>query len=380
MIRVIYTQAAKFGGAGIGTIAYYFVHAIAQAGYLQRAIVAYADSYDLPRRQIRTFPWMRLVARLARDNHPLRDTVFDWAAARFIEPCDVFHGWSDQCLYSLRQAKKLGALTFVERPNSHERQAFRLIQEEYDRWGFKDRAAIRPLGLQRPLAEYAMADFVTVPSSFVYDSFLAEGFTADRLFLVPYGVDIDHFIPATKPPASDHFVLLFVGQVSLRKGIPYLLKAWQQLNLPQAKLWLAGRVAPNAEAFVAGYAGDATIRFLGHVHDPRPLYQQASAFVLPSIEEGSALVTYEAMASALPLIYTHNTGAIARDGIEGIQIPIRDVDALAAAIERLYWQPELRWELGQNARRRAKAYTWQKAGEKLLAAYHAALERRQSSG
>ncbi|UCC63272.1 MAG: hypothetical protein JSV36_21485, partial [Anaerolineae bacterium] len=85
-MRVIHTHAAKFAGAGIGSIAYQHAKAVHQAGYLQRAIVAYTDGHDVPPEKVVSFPWMRAVARLARDNHPLRDATFDRAAARFVQP------------------------------------------------------------------------------------------------------------------------------------------------------------------------------------------------------------------------------------------------------------------------------------------------------
>ncbi|MEX1020137.1 MAG: glycosyltransferase family 4 protein [Litorilinea sp.] len=374
-MQIIYTQAAKLGGSGIGSIAYQFIRAIAQSGSLKKAIVAYSGDHDLPDRQVQSFPWMRVVARLARDNHPVRDSIFDWAASRYIGECDIFHGWSHQCLYSLRRARQQGAITCLERPNSHDNNAQRLVQEEYDRWGFREHTAVRPLGLRRGLAEYAIADHFIVPSVFVHDSFLAEGVDQSRLHLVPYGVDIEHFIPPNATPPRDRFILLFVGQVNLRKGVPYLLQAWDQLNLPKAELWMAGRVSPDAREFVTDYLNHKSIRFLGHTHDTRSLYQQASAFVLPSIEEGSALVTYEAMATALPIIYTYNTGAIARPNMEGLQVPIREVDALAAAIERLYTDAELCRSLGQSGRKRVESYTWRHAGAKLLAAYRTILQR-----
>ncbi len=373
-MRVIYTQAAKFAGPGIGTIAYHFVRGLHRAGHLHRAIVGYAARHDIPWGKVITFPWMRLVARLARDNHPLRDAVFDRVAARYLEPCDIFHGWSHQCLVSLRRAGELGAVTFVERPNSHDRHQYRLLKEEFERWGFQGYEPVRPRGMRRGLAEYALADFITVPSRFAYDSMVAEGIPEERLFLVPYGVDVERFRPGTPP--ADVFRLLFVGQVSLRKGIPYLLAAWQRLRLPNAELWLVGRITPDAAHVVRPYRDDPSIRFLGHVADTAPIYRQASAFVLPSIEEGSALVTYEAMASGLPVIFTYNTGAVARDGIEGIQVPIRDVDALAEAIERLYRDPDLRQEMGRAGRRRAEAHTWEAAAARLIAAYEEALRRR----
>jgi len=374
-VEAIYTCAATFAGAGIGYTAYQRVRNIHKAGCLKEVITGYTQRQPhVPSSKILTFPWMRIVAWLTRDANVIRDLIFDRAASWFVQPCDVFHGWSDQCLFSLRRARALGAVTFVERPNSHPRSQQQLLEEEFSRWGYVAHKPVDPVGMKRALAEFEEADFITVPSKFAYDSMIAEGVPKEKLFLIPYGVDTQRFRPGSPPVGT--FRLLFVGQVSLRKGVPYLLEAWQRLHLPHAELWLVGRVMPNIRHAISSFLTDQTIRFLGHRKDPSPLYQVASAFVLSSIEEGSALVTYEAMASGLPLIFTPNCGAVSRDGIEGIQVPIRDVDALAAAIERLYEDPGLAREMGQAGRRRAEDFTWEAVGPLLLSAYRKALRTR----
>jgi glycosyltransferase involved in cell wall biosynthesis len=373
-VEVIYTQAGKFAGPGIGMTAYHLVRGIQAAGCLKKAIVGYDGGHDLPGDTIKTFPWMRVVARLARDHGFIRDAVFDTVASRFVEPCDVFHGWSHQCLHSVRRAKAMGAVTFVERPNTHDRFQNRLLKEEFDRWGYHRTEPGRSRGMERGLSEYEEVDYICVPSHFAFQSMVAEGIPEGCLYCLPYGVDAHRFTPAM--PSPDVFRLLFVGQVSLRKGVPYLLQAWRKLRLPKAELWLAGRITPDARKIADFYRADGSIRFLGHVRDVPPLYGKASAFVLPSIEEGSALVTYEAMAAGLPVICTPNTGAVARNGIEGIEVPIRDTEALAAAIERLYAHPDLRMGMGSAGRRRAEEFTWEAAANRLLASYRDALVRK----
>lgn len=356
----------------MGSIAYQFVRYLYERGWLERAIVAYTAEHDLPNSKVIHFPWLGPVARLARDNAPLRDALFDRLSASYLVDCDIFHGWSHQCLSALRRARELGAVTFVERQNSHDHNQQRLLREEYRHWGYDGAPPVRPWGMRRGIEEYDSADFITVPSVYAYDSMITEGIREEKVFLNPYGVDVKRFTPAAEEPGG--FRLLFVGQICLRKGIPYLLQAWKELKLGDAELWLAGRVKPDARDVVSEMANSPSIRILGHVADPAPLYRKASAFVLPSIDEGSALVTYEAMACGLPLVFTYNCGAVARDGIEGIQVPIRNPDALAEAIERLYQDPDLRRSLGKAGRERAELYTWEAAGERLTAIYKKALE------
>ena len=87
------------------------------------------------------------------------------------------------------------------------------------------------------------------------------------------------------------------------------------------------------------------------------------------------MVTYEAMASGLPMVVTAETGAMARDGREALLVPARDVLALARALEQLRDDPTLRERLGAAARARAHEFTWEQYGRALVALYDRLLKR-----
>ena len=165
-----------------------------------------------------------------------------------------------------------------------------------------------------------------VPSQYNVDSFTARGFPRERLLLLPRGVDTVRFSPRPNGGDPNIFRAIFVGQISCVKGIQYVLEAWRKAALPNAELTIAGEVKADAAAAIEPYRSDPSIRLKGHISDPVALYQSADVFVFPSIEEGSALVTYEAMACGLPSIVTHNAGSLVRDGIDGYVVPLRDAD------------------------------------------------------
>src|SRR5262249_59811951 len=79
-----------------------------------------------------------------------------------------------------------------------------------------------------------------------------------------------------------------------------------------------------------------------------------------------AVVTYEALASGLPSVVTPQAGSVVRDGIEGLLVPPRDVDALADRMERLGRDPGLRQEMGSAARARAMAFDWPRYHDALV--------------
>jgi glycosyltransferase involved in cell wall biosynthesis len=81
-------------------------------------------------------------------------------------------------------------------------------------------------------------------------------------------------------------------------------------------------------------------------------------FVFPSLFEGSAVVTYEALACGLPAVVTPSAGSVVRDGVEGFLVPPGEVEPLAAAMERLGGDPQLRAAMSAAARARAEEFDW----------------------
>jgi len=176
--------------------------------------------------------------------------------------------------------------------------------------------------------------------------------------------------------------VLFVGSASLRKGIQYLLEAIAGLRLPNFEVVLVGGIADDARVIVERHAH--RVRLLGVV--PRlelaDVFSQGSILVLPSLEEGLALVQAQAMACGLPVIATTATGAedLFTSGVEGLIVPIRDVTALREAIVQLYQQPEFRAVMGQKALARVRSMGgWAAYGNLAVAAYQEALARPRGS-
>jgi glycosyltransferase involved in cell wall biosynthesis len=123
------------------------------------------------------------------------------------------------------------------------------------------------------------------------------------------------------------------------------------------------------------------VRFFGSI--PRSelyeYYNQGSVLVLPSLEEGLALVQAQAMACGLPVIATTNTGAedLFTDGIEGFIVPIRSQEAIREKVTHLYKNSELRHEMGQAALRRVQSIGgWDSYGDSISETYADALRFR----
>lgn len=300
---------------------------------------------------------------------------FDRAARNYILPgSDIFVGWSSLCLYSLRRAKELGALTVVDHGSSHRQYQTQILQEEYERWGMRFTYPYSEMH-ERELQEYAEADRIAVPSLFSKKTFLEKGISEKKLIYVPYGTSLTEFYPV--PKLDKIFRVIHCGGLILRKGVQYLVKAFYELKLPDAELWLVGSLAPEMKPILAKYESDRII--LKGKHPQSQLhwfYSQCSVFCLTSIEDGFGMVIAQAMACGLPVIHTTNTGGedIVRDGIDGFCIPIRDVEALKEKILFFYEHPQMRSHMGDNALNQARnSLSWDDYGEKMIAAYSTAL-------
>jgi alpha-maltose-1-phosphate synthase len=289
-----------------------------------------------------------------------RNDLLDAAVARAVrrQKPRIVIGHDGSALHAGRAAHEVGALAVLNQVVGHVAAAHEIFREEaLLAPDFAETMVTTPDWIvERHEAELREADGILVPSEYVCDTLTARGARPERISVLPYGVDIDRFRPATSP-RRDGFRILFVGHLSQRKGIRYLLDAVRRLKLPGAELVLVGKMVGRESAF-APYRD--IFRHVAHVpyHEVHRLFQEADVFVYPSLHEGSAFATYEALASGLPIVTTRNAGSVARDGKEGFIVPIRDVDALMDRIERLYRDPALRAAMAAAARRRATEFTW----------------------
>ncbi len=175
------------------------------------------------------------------------------------------------------------------------------------------------------------------------------------------------------PKADDVFRVLYVGQMSLRKGLPYMLEAVCGLGIPNLEFWLIGSMTSEADPFFKRY--DGCFRYLGTA--PRQklhqYYSQASVLVMASLEEGMAMVQAQAMACGLPVIATTNSGGedLFQDSVEGFIVPIRSPMAIREKILYLYENPHQRVEIGQAARRRVQNLGgWDTYGQRVMEVYN----------
>ena len=206
--------------------------------------------------------------------------------------------------------------------------------------------------------EHMLADCIIVPTETVRNSLVDEGIDGDKIRTIPYGVDLQFFDGIKKNMDNTRFKLLFVGEISFRKGCHYLLDAWRNLDLKDAELILIGHIEKEFGVFLKQYQAK-NLKIISYIAQIELLdyYRNATAFILPSLAEGSARVIYEAMACSLPVIYSDMAGSIARNGVDGIEIPAFNQSAIEAAISTLNDNRKIANEMGCNGHEWVKNYS-----------------------
>lgn len=307
----------------------------------------------LPHSKVDTFPWIHtpdyLLTRAGLDLPRISDHLgyanalaFDAWTARRIPPCDAFIGISGAGLRTGALVQQRGGKFICDRGSTHQRFQEQIVADEYRHWGVT-RQVSDPRDTLREEQIYALADAITVPSTAAARSFTQMGVPDRKLHVIPYGVSLEDFYPVTTP-AAGKFNVLFAGSVGLRKGVPYLLQAFAAVQHPAKTLQVAGNIQPDMKSLLETLPMH-NVELLGAVSQPRlrELMSESHALVLPSIEEGLALVQAQALACGCPVVCTTNTGGedLFTDGVEGFIVPIRDPAALTARLQQLADNPAL---------------------------------------
>jgi glycosyltransferase involved in cell wall biosynthesis len=260
-------------------------------------------AFGLPDRcRVSLLPFMAPLA-LTRRLAPNAEFVAQWEAkildslvAALLKPCDLLIAMSGLFLKTLQTAKRrYGATVILERGSRH------IVSQDRILRAMPTPMSVHPASVRRELQGYELADFISVPSHHVVESFLAFGTPASKLLRNPYGCDLDMF-PATIRSGPEGPTILFVGSWSLQKGCDVLLDAWRSLK--DVRLVHVGPLGDLALPRDEGFTHVPTV----HQRLLSQFYAQSDLLVLPSRQDGLGLVMGQALACGLPVICTTMTG------------------------------------------------------------------------
>jgi phosphatidylinositol alpha-mannosyltransferase len=211
--------------------------------------------------------------------------------------------------------------------------------------------------------------------------------------IIPNGVDLERFAAPVDPlPELDdgRLNILFVGRLEKRKGLRYLLRAFEQLkrDRPDARLLIVGgydaRQRRGYERWVKE-SGLSDVQFVGYVPlEVLPRYHRsAHIFCAPNTgNESQGIVLLEAMAAGLPVVASNIDGfaGVLTHGVEGMLVRPKDSDALAGALLDLANDPALRAAMGERAREEAQHFSWERVSQRVLSYYERLLFEKKEHG
>jgi glycosyltransferase involved in cell wall biosynthesis len=380
-VRVLYSYPLKIGAGRICHTAWQQVNGLAQAG---ADVLLFPGVLHKPvAATVRVRPTLsrgkvRISYKLVGNMRAL--ALHDYIVSRRIEKLvgqiDVIHTWPNAALRTLKTAARLGIPTVLERPNTHTRYAYATVQRESQRLGIvlplDNEYANKADVLAKEEEEYQLADYLLCPSDFVLQTFLDQGFTSDKLLRHQYGYDEKTYYPGVNPAAhiKRGLTMLLAGDCAVRKGIHFALEAW--LRSPahhDGTFMIAGNFLPAYAEQLSGMLSHPSVQVLGFRNDLPELMRKSDVFILPSIEEGSALVTSEARGSGCVLLVSEATGAVCKHMENALVHRVGDVETLSRHITQLHEDRALLSRLRAASLSSLHEITWAAAGARLLQVY-----------
>jgi len=383
-VRVLYSFPHKLGADRICNTAWQLVNGLIAAGadvtvfpgVLHRPLPDGAKVTPTLARGRFRIPY-RLLGRVRA--LALHDAIVARRLTRLAGQIDIVHTWPVAASRTLRMAAQLGIPAVLERPNAHTRFAYERVRQECERLrvsmppGHEHEYNETILAIEEE--EYRLATRLLCPSDFVARTFREQGFDARRLARHQYGFDPATYFPDARPSASRRGLsMLFVGGCAPRKGVHYALDAWLRSTAHiDGRFRIAGEFIPGYAERLADKLAHPSVEVLGHSRNVAQLMRDADVLVLPSIEEGSALVTAEARGSGCVLLVSDASGAACHHLENALVHRSGDVDTLTVHLNLLHADPRLLQQLRAASLRTVDRITWAASGRRLLETYQETL-------
>lgn len=220
--------------------------------------------------------------------------VQDFLVGSLMRRCDVFIAMSGRFVYAIKRAQHQGAIVILERGSKHILDQKRILDSVPGK-----RKTVSDFDVKRELQGYQIADYISIASLHVKKSFEEHHFPTQKLVINPYGVDLSMF--SCNPSIEKKYDVLMVGNWGYQKGCDLIIEAIKETRYSFLHVGTLGDIEfPNDENFL----------HIPSVDQPQLIlyYNQARILILPSRQEGLALVQAQAIACGLPVVCTKDTG------------------------------------------------------------------------
>ncbi|HYN54067.1 MAG TPA: glycosyltransferase [Methylotenera sp.] len=312
-------------------------------------------------------------------SEPQIQKISEFLFSRSINAPDIAYLWPATSLNLYQNLHRRKHKIIMESVNTHQMTSKPILDKEYARLGLQPLHGITLQDGVLESAKLALADFVFSCSPAVTNSLIAANTPQRKILESSYGLrKSDILSPDEMTLRSDNteITAIFVGSIGVRKGPHLILDYWCKSNI-KGKLKLVGDIHPEIRHIIEPYLKRSDIEHIPYVKDLKSVYKEADVFVLPSLEEGSPLVTYLALGAGLPCIVSPmGGGGVIEHGKEGFVINPHDEQSWIEAIRNISEDVSLRKSFSKNAYVKAVEYLWSAVGHKRTQLLHSRLNEQ----
>jgi len=273
-------------------------------------------------------------------------------------PGDIAYLWPSVPYRVFRELHDRGIPIVTEAINTRMAEAGPVLDAAYEGLGLPPRHRITPARIEDEEERLSLASAIFSPSP-ATDASLRRAPYGARLIQASYGVS-PRPRPAPRPPRApgDPVTFLFIGLSAIRKGLHHLLEAWRDVPA-NARLRIVGLQDPDLIRLYADVLGQPNVRTTRYSDTPEAEFAAADAFILPSLEEGDPIVTYEAASFGLPVIASPaGAGRIGAETGAVLTFDTSDIAGLRQTIADFTLSEELRRDWGARALDASLRYGW----------------------
>lgn len=353
-------------------------------GYLHQLVTSYpkfeVKKYGIDKKYIKTITSKEIIERINRKYLRLIPNIYicnwyDHLAANKIDlESDVYIIWSGFALNTIKKIRKNNpnAKIILERGSTHIQFQKDILVKAYTLAGIRNMKLPSDAIIEKEKKEYELADYISVPTNFVKQTFVEKRISANKVFVNPYGVDLEIFKQAHKEINPNKITILFTGMFSVRKGAFNFLRIVEHFrNDNRINFMLVGGIEDNVMPFLKEYIDSEKVIFQPYVNQSQlpQYYIKSDIFLFPSIEEGLGMVQLQAMASSLVVLSSNNAGAgmFIEQGTSGFVFDPFNVKEYIAKIEYLIANPVEIIKIGAKASQKiADGFSWQDYGNRYV--------------
>lgn len=304
---------------------------------------------------------------------------YDKLISRIARPYsfDIVHAYNGSGLFTFLKSNP-NALKIIE-CGIHPSFYKEICNEEYTKYGISQKVLDDDY-VNKSIQEFDAADFILTQTEICKRSFLNNGIPEGKIKCIPLGVDLKGFNKSVE--RDGEFRVLFVGRVTVLKGVQYLIEACEEMISDGYNI-KCDIVGPIVDDYMTSlkekYEKYEWIHFFGKIDSDRlkDYYSRSSVTVIPSIVDSFCMAVYESLACQTPVIISENVGAPIEDAGNGFIVPIRDAEAIKEKIKCFYSDRSLVEKFGEKGFEMVKKFTWQRYANELADFYNYILNAKK---